>query len=62
MQKLIAEGRITAEGHNYVTEDGTVIYRVTKYGRKGHATEMWRRADDGIVYRSLSEAYWKISR
>lgn len=55
---LIADGRLTAMGYDFITEDGTVIHRICT-GKRG-GTERWQRADNKTIYRSLYEAYYKI--
>lgn len=54
---LIADGRLTAQGYDFVTEDGTVIRRVCT-GKRG-STERWQRDGESRLYRSLMEAYYR---
>lgn len=55
---LIADGRLTEQGFDYVDKTGRVYHRVTVYGRRGHATEKWQRDGDSFLYRSLIECYY----
>lgn len=57
---LIKNGLVTAVNYDYRTSDGVMIRRVS-VGRYGTTTK-WLREDDKQLYRSLYEAYYRISR
>lgn len=58
IRTLIADGRLTQQGSDYIDKTGRVYHRVTVYGRRGHCTDKWQRDGDEYLYRSLMEAYW----
>lgn len=58
IRTLIADGRLTQNGYDYIGKDGRGYHRVTIYGRRGHAVDKWQRDGDPFLYRSLMECYY----
>ena len=55
---LIKDGRLVRRGGDYVTDDGVMIRRCG-IGKRGSRV-VWKRDDDGVMYRGLYEAYYKL--
>lgn len=58
IKSVIKSGQLMPKGYDYVEKDGTIIYRVS-FGKRGMRTA-WKK--NGVLYRSLYEAYCGIGR